>query len=73
MYNNENTLLMDALEAVGVDNWQGYDDALELMEGDEDNRMELLDALHDAGVENWSGYDAAIDLRDDMLQEIEAE
>lgn len=27
---------LDCLEACGVDNWQGYDDAWEMMENDED-------------------------------------
>lgn len=49
-----------ALNYEGVDNWHGYEEAMEEVE-DMDNDSEVLDALHSYGVDNWHGYDEALD------------
>lgn len=43
------------LYAVGVDNWDGYGEALSTVD-DLDDPEEVLTALHAAGVDNWEGY-----------------
>lgn len=55
-----------ALESGGVDNWDGYDFAVESAEKDGYKWSDLdeetkLDYLEAAGVDNWSFYDEAIE------------
>lgn len=60
-----------ALEAAGVDNWGGYEDAIDgyyrennLPDGYDLTDEEKLEALMQGGVDNWVGWDYAIDLLD---------
>lgn len=54
-----------ALEYGGVDNWHGYDYAIERAEEDGLDWSDLYDEdklnyLENEGVDNWSGYDESI-------------
>lgn len=54
-----------ALDAGGVDNWSGYDYAIDLAEGDDNDwsglsNSEKLDYLFAAGVDNWSWFSESI-------------
>lgn len=55
------------LAAAGVDNWEGYNEALNILEthtptGDSyEDAVALLDALDTAGVDNWEGYRDALE------------
>lgn len=54
--------LLSALREAGVDNWDGYSEAMRSVPhgaSDED----VLDALLAYGVDNWEGYDYAQSLR----------
>lgn len=53
-----------ALKAAGVDNWSGYDVAIEMAEEDGHDWSQLspenkIDYLYCAGVDNWHFYDEA--------------
>lgn len=55
-----------ALEAGGVDNWSGYDEAIDLADADDNDwsglsNSEKLDYLFAAGVDNWSWFSESID------------
>lgn len=55
-----------ALYAGGVDNWSGYDYAIDLAEGDDNDwsglsNSEKLDYLFAAGVDNWSWFSESIE------------
>lgn len=50
---------LDALYAAGVDNWDGYYDAIRDVD-DVDDAEEVLSALRAAGVDNWEGYCGAL-------------
>lgn len=55
-----------ALEAVGVDNWSGYDFAIEMAEEDGHDWSNLspkakMDYLDCAGVDNWTYYSDALE------------
>lgn len=55
-----------ALEAGGVDNWSGYDEAIDLAEGDDNDWLglsnsEKLDYLFAAGVDNWNWFSESIE------------
>lgn len=55
-----------ALEAGGVDNWSGYDEAIDLAESDDNDwsslsNSEKLDYLFAAGVDNWSWFNESIE------------
>ena len=61
-----------ALEVAGVDNWEGYGDAI--YEYYRENNLpdeydltdeEKLEALMQGGVDNWSGWDYAVDILDE--------
>lgn len=54
--------LLSALRAAGVDNWDGYREAMNSLPPDADDEAKL-DALLDYGVDNWEGYDYAQELR----------
>lgn len=54
MYTREEKL--QALKNGGVDNWPGYECALESLPDDYTDE-ELLQALEDHGVENWNCYE----------------
>lgn len=50
-----------ALEAGGVDNWNGYDEAIDMADADDNDwsslsNSEKLDYLSAAGVDNWGYY-----------------
>lgn len=50
-----------ALEAGGVDNWNGYDEAIDMAAADDNDwsslsNSEKLDYLSAAGVDNWGYY-----------------
>lgn len=47
--------LLDAIYAAGVDNWDGYDIAMEDVV-DRDDPSEVLAALFAAGVDCWEGF-----------------
>lgn len=47
---------LDRLYAAGVDNWEGYDEALRTLPDDASD-SDVLRALYAAGVDNWEGYD----------------
>lgn len=54
-----------AFEAGGVDNWSGYDEAIDLAEGDDNDwsglsNSEKLDYLFAAGVDNWGWFSESI-------------
>lgn len=54
-----------ALDVGGVDNWSGYDYAIDLAEGDDNDwsglsNSEKLDYLFAAGVDNWCWFDESI-------------
>lgn len=54
-----------ALDVGGVDNWSGYDYAIDLAEGDDNDwpglsHSEKLDYLFAAGVDNWCWFDESI-------------
>lgn len=60
-----------ALEVAGVDNWGGYEDAIDeyyrennLPEEYDLTDEEKLEALMQGGVDNWSGWDYAVDVLD---------
>lgn len=58
--------LYNALEAGGVDNWSGYDEAIDLADsGDNDwsglSNDKKLDYLFAAGVDNWSWFSESIE------------
>lgn len=44
--------ILNTLYAAGVDNWDGYCDAIREVD-DLDDAEEVLAALHAAGVDNW--------------------
>lgn len=48
--------ILDRLYSNGVDNWEGFEIAMEgvVNPGDDD---EVLSALLSAGVDNWEGFD----------------
>lgn len=55
-----------ALEAGGVDNWSGYDEAIDLADSDDNDwsglsNDEKLDYLFAAGVDNWSWFSESIE------------
>lgn len=55
-----------ALEAGGVDNWSGYDEAIDLADADDNDwsglsNSEKLDYLFAAGVDNWSWFSESIE------------
>lgn len=55
-----------ALEAAGVDNWNGYDFAIEMSEEDGHDWSNLspeakMDYLDCAGVDNWTYYSDAFE------------
>lgn len=55
-----------ALEAGGVDNWSGYDEAIDLADCDDNDwsglsNSEKLDYLFAAGVDNWSWFSESIE------------
>ena len=55
-----------ALDVGGVDNWSGYDYAIDLAEGDDNDwsglsNSEKLDYLFAAGVDNWSWFSESIE------------
>ena len=55
-----------ALEAAGVDNWSGYDFAIEMAEEDGHDWSNLspetkMDYLDCAGVDNWTYYSDAFE------------
>ena len=57
--------LYGALEAGGVDNWNGYDYAIDLADSDGNDWSDLstsekLDYLFAAGVDNWEWFDESI-------------
>lgn len=61
-----------ALEAGGVDNWSGYDEAIDMADADDKDwsglsNSEKLDYLFAAGVDNWSWFSESID---DALNEL---
>ena len=61
-----------SLEAGGVDNWNGYDEAIDLADADDNDWSDLsngekLDYLFAAGVDNWSWFSESID---DALNEL---
>ena len=54
-----------ALEAGGVDNWNGYDEAIDMAGADDNDwsslsNSEKLDYLSAAGVDNWGYYDESL-------------
>jgi hypothetical protein len=52
---------LDALYEAGVDNWDGFGDAVEhLSEEELEDPVIVFDALMVAGVDNWEGYDHAM-------------
>lgn len=51
--------ILDALDAAGVDNWEGYGYAMDRLEEFDGDR---LAALRAAGVDNWGGYGYAMDI-----------
>jgi hypothetical protein len=54
-----NVTEMDILIAAGVDNWQGYEDAMDNYEESLDQYEDaenFLNALYEAGVNNWEGF-----------------
>lgn len=58
--------LYHALEAGGVDNWSGYDEAIDLADSDDNDwsglsNDEKLDYLFAAGVDNWSWFSESIE------------
>lgn len=57
MYTREEKL--QALKDGGVDNWSGYESALEALPEDFTDEQ-LLQALEDYGVDNWECYDEAM-------------
>lgn len=55
-----------ALEACGVDNWSGYDEAIDLAECDDNDWSDLsnsekLDYLFATGVDNWNWFAESIE------------
>ena len=55
-----------ALEAGGVDNWSGYDEAIDLADCDDNDwsslsNSEKLDYLFAAGVDNWNWFSESIE------------
>ena len=57
-----NVAEMELLSIGGVDNWDGYDDALEDYEESDDlyeDADDYLRALKNHGVDNWAWYDAS--------------
>ena len=54
-----------ALEAGGVDNWNGYDEAIDMADADDNDwsslsNSEKLDYLSAAGVDNWGYYSESL-------------
>lgn len=54
-----------ALEAGGVDNWNGYDEAIDMADADDNDWSSLsndykLDYLFAAGVDNWGEFSDSI-------------
>lgn len=54
-----------ALEAGGVDNWNGYDEAIDIADADDNDwsslsNSEKLDYLSAAGVDNWGYYSESL-------------
>lgn len=56
-YSDEDVL--EALEAAGVDNWEGYEYAMDGLTDDYTD-SELIAALYAAGVDNWEGWEYAM-------------
>lgn len=50
-------LELDLLQAGGVDNWDGYDYAIDIRDQQD---IDLLNALYQAGVDNWEFYDESL-------------
>lgn len=55
-----------ALEAGGVDNWSGYDVAIDMADADDNDwsslsNSEKLDYLFAAGVDNWNWFSELIE------------
>jgi len=59
------------LSAGGVDNWEGYDDAMEHYTPSDDDYKDaesFLEALQIAGVDNWDWYGASLEGLDTYLE-----
>ena len=54
--------IVNALCAAGVENWEGYEDAMDgVPEAEQDDDSVFLGALYEAGVDNWEGYEIAME------------
>ena len=64
----DSALVLLCLETAGVDNWEGYDIALDKYR---DTGVEgpgaMVSAMAAVGVDNWDGYDIAAELFEDYL------
>lgn len=63
---SEETITLIALESRGVDNWVGYDYAMEQVSEDASDE-DILAALENHGVDNWVGYDDAIEYATEQI------
>lgn len=60
--NESASMILDALYAVGLHNWEGYDMTMESLGTDSPSDDKLLEALQANGVDSWEGYSEAQEL-----------
>lgn len=57
----ETSEIVERLFAAGVEDWEGYDEAIRGLTPEEvDDEETILVALESAGVDNWEGYEIAL-------------